>query len=525
MTRALAAHDERSLFDVAADYRMPALSADEIIIDLFAGGGGASLGIEWGTGRSPDEAVNHSPAAIAIHALNHPTTRHHPIDIWKADPVEVAAGRPVGLLWLSPDCTHHSKAKGGRPVSKKLRCLAHVGVRYAKKVRPRIIALENVAEFLQWGPVSRATGRPDPKRKGHSFRGWKRQLERLGYVVEYRKLRGMFYGAPTTRERLFLIARCDGAPIRWPEPTHGPGLLPVHQAHECLDFSLPCPSIFLTPEEAKAEGKRLGRRIIRPLATATNRRMARGIYRFVLTGEPFIVGNVAPLLVPRYGEREGQEPRTRSVEQPFPTIVPTGNGAQLVAAFLSKNYSERNGNEVMASGLRSPIGTITGTDHHALVAVHIQRDFGQSVGHRADEPLATITPGGGGKCALVAAFLSVYYGNEDAGQPLNEPLRTITPHDRFALVVVKVEGVEYVMTDIAMRTLVARELARGQGFPNSYALDGVYIDEKGKTRRITETDQKEMVGNSVNPQIPAALCRANFGEPVVQHVDAGEQAA
>lgn len=543
MTRRYTAEGVRDLFDVepltpGEVNELIGLRDDEIIIDLFAGGGGASKGIEWGTGRSPDEAVNHSPAAIAIHALNHPKARHHPIDIWKADPVEVARGRRVGLLWFSADCTHHSRAKGGKPVSKKLRCLPHVAIRYAKSVRPRLIIGENVPELLSWGPVSRDTGRPDPKRKGHSFRGWCRQLRRLGYVVEYRTLRGMFYGAPTTRERLFIIARCDGQPIRWPEPTHGVGRTPVRTAAECLDFSLPCPSIFLTPEEAKAEGKRIGRRIIRPLKPATHRRIARGVHRFVLTAaEPFIIplthhgdarvhslrdplptitganrgehALIAPYFIPRYGEDphrnagRGQAPRSLPVNEPFPAIVPTGNGAQLIAAFLSKNYTERHPGEVMGSDLRSPLATITAQDHHALMEVRLSELAG-------DRRIAD-------RSEFVAAFLSIYYGNEDAGQSLGEPLRTITPHDRMALVTVTIRGAEYVLADIGQRMLTAREQANGQGFPPDYVLDGFYVDPKtGKRRRITETDQKDMVGNSVNPQIAAALCLANFGAPMTK---------
>jgi DNA (cytosine-5)-methyltransferase 1 len=532
---------------------MLGLSDEEIIIDLFAGGGGASTGIEWATGRSPDEAVNHSAAAIAIHELNHPNTRHHQSDIWEADPIIVAAGRRVGLLWLSPDCTHFSRAKGARPVSKKIRVLAHVAIRYAKAVRPRAIMLENVPEFLSWGPVSRATGKPDPRRKGHSFRAFVRQLKREGYTVEWRVLRGCDFGAPTTRERLFLIARRDGAPIRWPQPTHGPGLIPYRTAAECIDFAIPCPSIFLTTEEANALGKILGRRIIRPLKYKTMRRVARGTYRFVIdAAEPFIVpvthagddrshasseplrtitganrgelavvdATIAPYLIPRYGEDPhrnggaGQDPRCLPADQPFPTIVPTGNGAQLVSAFLAKHYGEKS--QRPGSGMTEPIGAITGVDHHSVVAVHLQRDFGKSVGSRADAPTPAITGGGGGHVALVASFLVAYYGNERDGGKLSDPMRTVTGTDRFALVTIN--SVDYVIVDIGMRMLTARELANGQGFPPSYLLDGWYLKPNKKDvmvrRRITETDQKKMIGNSVNPQIPCSLIRANFGTPV-----------
>jgi DNA (cytosine-5)-methyltransferase 1 len=530
------------------------LRSDEIIIDMFAGGGGASTGIEWALGRSPDEAVNHSPAAIAIHRLNHPNTRHHETDAWEADPIVLAAGRRVGLLWLSPDCTHFSRAKGARPVSKKIRVLAHVAVRYAKAVRPRVIMLENVPEFLSWGPVSRITGKPDPRRKGHSFRAFTRQLRREGYEVEWRVLRGCDFGAPTTRERLFLIARCDGASIRWPQPTHGPGLLPYRTAAECIDFSIPCPSIFLTTKEANALGRILGRRIIRPLKYKTMRRVARGTYRFVIdAAEPFIVpvthagddrshavteplrtitganrgelavvdATIAPYLIPRYGEDPhrnggaGQDPRCLPADQPFPTIVPTANGAQLVSAFLAKHYGEKS--QRPGSGMAEPIGAITGVDHHSVVAVHLSKFYGTAKhGQKVSEPIHTVA-GGGGHAALVAAFLVAYYGNErDGGRP-SDPMRTVTSNDRFALVIVTIDGVTYAIIDIGMRMLTARELANGQGFPAGYILEGRYptVSKKGVlvSRRITETDQKKMIGNSVNPQIPRALLLANFGVP------------
>ena len=261
---------------------------NEIIVDNFAGGGGASLGIEQALGRSPDIAVNHDPEAVAMHAANHPTTQHLCGDVWEYDPVAVCGGRPVGLLWASPDCKHFSKAKGGKPVQKKIRGLAWVVVRWAKTVRPRVIFLENVEEFQTWGPLTEA-GMPDPAKKGLTFQRWMRELRACGYVVEMKQLRACAYGAPTTRKRLFVIARCDGQPIVWPEPTHGAGRIPYRTAAECIDWSIPIPSIF---ERA------------RPLAENTMRRIARGIRRFVLEAErPFLVGHVAPTLIQTgYGE-------------------------------------------------------------------------------------------------------------------------------------------------------------------------------------------------------------------------------
>lgn len=517
------------LFDAAAaDAPTIALSYDEIIIDCFAGGGGASLGIEWATGRSPDEAINHSETALAIHAANHPTTRHHHSDIWEVDPRDVAEGRAVGLLWLSPDCTHFSKAKGGKPVSKKIRALAHVAIRYAATVKPRVIILENVEEFVTWGPVARATGKPDPRRKGQSFRAFVRQLRRHGYVVEWRLLRGCDFGAPTIRKRLFLVARCDGAPIRWPRPTHGPGrALPWHTASECIDWSLPCPSIFLTREEGRALGVR------RPLAEATLRRIARGVERYVINAaEPFLVpvthqgddrvygigeplrtvtsahrgeqALVVPSLVEYHAAKRPGDDRVRSVREPLPTQT-TENRFGLVTAFLAKHFGG-----VVGASLSEPMPTVTATDHNALVSAAIVEP-GQRHGRgdrRADAPLSTIV--GKDRHALVAAFLSTYYSApEDAGQSVRDPMRTVTAKDRRALVTV--HGSEYIIADIGMRMLTPRELATAQGFPLDYRLA---IPLHGRV--IPKSAQTEMVGNSVNPHVACALVVANFGARVAR---------
>lgn len=600
MTATLERDDVLDLFEtVANDVEMYGLGDDEIMIDCFAGGGGVSKGMEMATGRSPDEAINHSAPALAIHAANHPTTRHWHSDVWEVDPLEVAAGRRVGILWLSPDCTHFSRAKGGKPVSKKIRILAHVAIRYANAVRPRIIILENVEEFLGWGPISRATGKPDPKRKGHSFRGFVRQLRRLGYAVDWRMLRGCDYGSPTTRKRLFLVARCDGQPIRWPQPTHGKGRAqPVRVAAGIIDWSLACPSIFLTKEQAKA----LGYKVQRPLAEKTLRRIARGVRRYVIeAADPFIIpvthqgdvrthslhdplptitaanrgehALVAPTLIQTgYGEDmkrnggAGQAPRALDLEKPLGTVVAGGSKHALVSSFLAKHYG---GNETPGSDARDPLDTITATDHHAHVAVHIakhygdrvgsaaseplhtvtaasvhhalvtshlQRDFGKSVGSGADEPVPTITAGGGGHVAEVRAFLTAYYnGNpREAGSSLRDPARTVTATDRLGLVTV--HGTEYVIVDIGMRMLTPRELARAQGFPDSYVLDVVVpsVIKRGKRKgqlrlvtkgarkglpklvKISKSAQTEMVGNSVNPQVACALIVANVGRPAAR---------
>ncbi|HEX5244365.1 MAG TPA: DNA cytosine methyltransferase [Tepidisphaeraceae bacterium] len=285
--------------------RLGANLFDELIVDNFAGAGGASMGIEAACGRSVDIAINHDRHSVMMHELNHPHTRHLCEDVWHVDPMETTAGRPVGLAWFSPDCRHFSRAKGGKPVKKNIRGLAWVVIRWAKIKKPRIIVLENVREFQDWGPLT-ADDRPCPRRKGQTYRRWRTMLENLGYHVETRILNAADFGAPTHRRRFFLIARCDGHPIHWPEPTHGPGRRPYRTAAQCIDWSLPCPSIFLT----KAESKPL--KIIRPLAEKTMRRVAMGLKRYVLENpKPFIVTC----------NHAGPEFRGQSIDEPFKTLT------------------------------------------------------------------------------------------------------------------------------------------------------------------------------------------------------------
>jgi DNA (cytosine-5)-methyltransferase 1 len=521
---------------------------DELMIDLFAGGGGASLGIEQATGRQVDVAINHDRTAVAMHRANHPQTRHLTSDVFEVDPREVTQGRPVGLLWASPDCTDHSKAKGGKPFrdsARKRRALAWVVTRWAGQVRPRVIMLENVEEFAQWGPLVGTSGelRRCPKRKGRTFRAWVRSLEQLGYVVEWRELRACDYGAPTIRKRLFIIARCDGKPIVWPKPTHGPKTRKAYRtAASCIDWSIPMLSIFATREEAKVWGREHGQAAPkRPLAEATMRRIARGVQRFVLeAAEPFIVsfrgdsagsaigdplgtitansyvkrpggaapiGVVAPYLVPRYGERAGQEPRARSADAPAPVIVPTANGASLAAAFLAKHYG---GHETPGAPLDRSFSTLTTQDHHHLVAAHVQRDFGTSIGHDARDPLHTITSDFGGHAAFVASFLQRYHG-QGIGSALDEPASTLTAKDRLGLVTVMIAGEPYVIVDIAMRMLQPHELFAAQGFHAGYQIRAGR-DEFGQPVIFTKTQQVRLVGNSVVPQCAQAIVRANLPE-------------
>jgi DNA (cytosine-5)-methyltransferase 1 len=475
------------------------LHDDELVVDSFAGGGGASLGIEMALGRSPDIAVNHDPEALAMHEVNHPGTRHFCESVWDVDPKKVCKGRKVALAWFSPDCTFHSKARGAKPfrdrnTARRRRGLAWVVIRWATAVKPRVICLENVEEFADWGPLL-PDGKPCPARRGLTFRRWIARLRNCGYEVEYRELRACDYGAPTTRKRLFLIARSDGLPIVWPEPTHGPGRIPYRTAAECMDWSIPCRSIF-------------GRK--KPLAENTLKRIARGLRRYVIEArEPFIVPvageTAAPALIQSgWGERKGQTPRALDLHRPLGTLMAGGVKHALVAAFLAKHYGGKEGRN--AVGMQEQLGTITTIDHHALVASHLLKLRGGLADHvntaqdnRAPAPTLTA---GGTHLAEVRAFLVQYYGTSHEAQ-LDIPLHTITTKDRFGLVMV--HGTAYVIADIGMRMLVPRELFRAQGFPDSYQ---IAVRFKGK--RLTGTAQVRMVGNSVSPPVAAAIVRAQF---------------
>lgn len=329
---------------------------DELVVDNFAGGGGASLGLERALGRPVDVAVNHSAHAISMHEANHPHTRHLQDDIWHVDPKQATQGRPVGVAWFSPDCTHHSRAKGGKPVSQKIRGLAWVVVRWARDVRPRVILLENVLEWAEWGPLT-DDNRPCPKRRGHYFDLWVRQLRKLGYAVEWRRLCAADYGAPTSRTRLFLIARCDGLPIQWPVPTHGPGRKPYRSAAEIINWALPCPSIFLTAEEARTVGCR------RPLAPKTMARIAAGIRRYVVEHpDPFIAPVAGP--VAAYMAQHNTGMVGHDMREPVSTIVGKACTQALVSAFITKYYGTNVG-----SDCRSPVQTVTSRDRFGLVLV------------------------------------------------------------------------------------------------------------------------------------------------------------
>ncbi|EIV7025276.1 DNA cytosine methyltransferase [Salmonella enterica] len=471
---------------------------NEIIVDNFAGGGGASTGIEMAIGRSVDIAINHDPNAVAMHTTNHPDTLHYCESVYEVQPKVATAGRPVALAWFSPDCRHFSKAKGAKPVEKAIRGLAWVVLRWGLDVKPRVMMLENVGEFRTWGPLLAGEMRPDPDHAGETFEAFigmlttgisadhpalaecceflnipldsddaARLVNGLGYVVEYRELRACDYGAPTIRKRFFMVMRCDGQPVVWPEPTHGDPkapavqagkLLPWHTAAECIDWTIPAPSIF----ERK-----------KPLAENTLRRIARGIQRFVIDSEkpyivPFIVkcnhtsskseydcfrgqGLPEPLqtITKKHGYAVAVPHLTKfrtgamgqNVTDPAPTITagtstrPGGNGHALgiVEAALTPFQAGNGGSEYQAKPrpLDKPAHTILKQSRACLVAPVITRQFGASIGHRADEPGATITAGGGGKSQLTTATLiQMGYGERPGQQPrvlqIGKPLGTVT---------------------------------------------------------------------------------------------------
>lgn len=557
------------------------LRAGEIIVDLFAGGGGASEGLRQALGRDPDIAINHDEWAIGMHAANHPMTRHLRDDVWHADPVREVNGRAVGWFHASPDCTHFSQAKGGQPRSRATRSLSWVVLKWAGSLAraghaPRIISLENVEQILKWGPLvakrCKATGRvitldqvtdpatgrkvfrvaecgeripidrqqlvPDKRHAGRTWAQFVGALRSIGYAVEWRSLVACDYGAGTSRKRLFLIARRDGVAITWPAPSHGkgPGLLPMVTAADCIDFTVPCPSIFTRKK---------------PLAEATLRRVAKGIQRYVLgAAEPFIVG---------VGGRMGQSAE-RSVGQPFQTFTAKADAclAQPVLAPVVTEHANASNQRSWSADepLRTQCANVKG-GHFALVSAFLEQANTGVVGHDAREPMSTIIGSGstqrlasaslitmrnnadgqpvtdplGTICAgtvhhgvleytlspeheagalRVAAFLINYYGN---GQALDlvEPVDTITTRDRLALVTVVVKGTPYVIVDIGLRMLRREELFKAQGFPDDYI-----IDRTADGRVLSISRSVRMVGNSVSPLPLRALAEANLDAVHVQ---------
>lgn len=462
------------------------------VFDNFAGGGGASTGIEQALGVPVDVAINHDLLAIAMHRANHPDTLHYCQSVWRADPQDVLAAsirrrpRVAGerlFAWFSPDCKHFSKAKGGAPVRKEIRDLAWVVVVWAKRVRPDVIMLENVEEFQTWCPL--VDGQPDFSRKGETFRAWVRELKKLGYKVEWRELRACDYGAPTTRKRLFVVARCDGRPIVWPAPTHGPQgsadvlagrLKPWRSAASCIDWSIPCPSIF---ERS------------RPLVDATCRRIAAGIMRYV-------IDNPQPFIVP-ITHGTWNPDRAWPGDEPLRTITTAKGGEyDLVSAFMAQHNTGVVGHDMAA-----PVSTITarGTQQ-AIVTSHLEVMRDGAPGRDMDGPVPTLTTRN--HMAEVRAFLVKYYGNDTHGQGVGDPLHTIPTRERFGLVTCTIGGQVFAIADIGMRMLTPRELFRAQGFPDSYII-APPVDGKA----MAKTASIARCGNSVCPPLSRALVEAN----------------
>ncbi len=458
-----------------------------LIIDNFAGGGGASEGIEQAMGRPVDIAINHDPGAIAMHKVNHPRTKHYCESVWDVDPIKACEGNPVDLAWFSPDCTHFSKAKGSKPKDKNIRGLAWVAVKWAMQVRPTVIILENVEEFKTWGPLG-DDNQPDKNKTGETFNSFVEQLKIIGYQVEFRELIAADYGAPTKRKRFFMVSRCDGLPISWPEKSHGPrnskevamGILkPYTPVADVLDFSKPCPSIFDTKDEIM---KKYGLRTVRPLADKTMERIARGL-------EKFVINNADPFLIHGFG-MQAIDGSIMAIEGSLKY--------ELMKSFICKHYG---GNYTgVGTDLEEPLSTVTARDHNALVTSHIIQMNNHMVGTDSRDPVNTIVAGPG-HLGEVRAFLIKYYG-QGIGQDLKEPCGTVVSHDRFGLVTI--HGTDYQIIDIGMRMLEPRELFLANGFPAHYIID---YDANG--RKITKTEQVKRCGNAVPPVFARELVLAN----------------
>ena len=523
---------------------------EEMIIDNFAGGGGASTGIELATGRAVDAAINHDPDAILMHQTNHPQTRHYCESVWDVDPWEVTRGRPVGLAWFSPDCKHFSKAKGSKPVDRNIRGLAWIVLKWAGTVKPRVIILENVEEFQTWGPVRK--GKPMKSRRGETFRKWKEQLQALGYEIDHRELVAADYGAPTIRKRFFLIARCDGKPIIWPERTHAPKdseevkngkCKPWRGAAEIIDWTIPCPSIFDTTDEIK---EKYSIRAIRPLAVNTQKRIARGIEKFVLQNkEPFIV----------QANHKGEQFRGQELKEPIPTItgkhgyglatpvmtaIAVSKAEQCLAMPSLIQYHTEQSERVRGQGMDEPIMTLDAANRYGLSVAYLAEYFQNGRPLDVKSPLHTSTTKD--RECVVETFISKFY-KTGIGQKPDEPLHTVTTSaGHFGIVTVKmnrsgmdlhhwnevrellnaycgyaiaeyeillldVNGTMYFISDIGLRMLTPRELYAANGFPPDYIIDHDYTGKAyGKTKQVARC------GNAVPPPFAEALVRANLPE-------------
>ena len=504
---------------------------DEIIVDNFAGGGGASTGMELATGRIVSIAINHDPDAILMHKTNHPRTRHLQASVWDVDPVKECGGSPVGLAWFSPDCKHFSKAKGAALVDRNIRGLAWIVLRWAGTVRPRVIILENVEEFQTWGPVRR--GKPIKKKAGQTFQRWKKQLSDLGYTIEHRELVAADYGAPTTRKRFVLVARCDGQPIVWPEQTHdkdgADGLPKWRAAAEVIDWTQPCYSIFATKEEIKNQ---YGVNVVRPLADNTMRRVIRGVDKFVIKAKtPYIVpwtvtntcnsvgsqvtapvhtvttaGNqllLSPALI-QYHTEQSENMRGQSVAEPLRT-VDASNRYGLIAANLVEYYG--NGNPL---NVAEPMRTVTSHDREALTLTHICEFKGQDIGQDEGKPLRTITASAG-EFAEIRTEVRTYGPGADMKHwpEIRALLNRFCGYDlkESEVLTLEIGGASYFVADIGLRMLTPRELYNAMGFPPDYIIDHDYTGRAyGKSKQVARC------GNAVCPPMAEAVVRANLPE-------------
>ncbi|MCB6728166.1 DNA cytosine methyltransferase [Blautia producta] len=428
----------------------------DLIIDCFAGGGGASVGIEMALGRTVDIAINHDEQAIRMHRTNHPGTLHLTEDIFRVDLEKYVKGQHVALMWASPDCTSHSKAKGGQPRKSGLRILPWAVYKHAKAILPDVIIMENVEEIQQWGPLDES-GKPIPERKGEDYRRFISAMQSIGYVFDSRELVAADYGAPTTRKRWYAIFRRDGRPIIWPEPTHSKNGVGGKQkwvpVANVLDFSDLGQSIFTRKK---------------PLAEKTMIRTANGIKKFVMDNpNPFFL----------------------SERQAYP--------------FLIQYHSETCGG-VRGQNITEPVMTLDTSNRYGLVSVFVEKFYKTGTGQDANEPLHTITTSPG-HFGLVSVFLTKYYGS-GCGQPANDPLGTITTKDRFGMTSVIISGEPMRIVDIRLRMLKPEELKLAQGFPADYIINRDYM-----WKTYPKSEQVKRIGNSVVPIMAEALVRANCG--------------
>lgn len=511
----------------------------ELIVDNFAGGGGASTGIEMATGYSVDIAINHDPEAIKMHKANHPNTKHYCENVWAVDPVKACNGHPVGLAWFSPDCKHFSKAKGGKPKDKNIRGLAWVACRWAGLVRPRVIMLENVEEFKTWGPLNRGH-HPIKAKQGKTFEKFVQQLNDLGYTVEFKELIAADYGAPTMRKRFFLIARCDGKPIVWPEPTHAPadseevkaGLKkPYVGAYTQLDFSLPCPSIFDTSEEIK---EKYGIRAVRPLAPKTMERIARGLKKFVLDNpEPFIIqcnhggerrpndirdpmptitgkhgyGIVEPYMV-QIGQTGFAKDRSKDVREPLTTIVSKNEHCLIeptLAPYMGTNTTNHPG-----GNCKDPIHTITTGNQQCLISPTLIQYHSETLkdgvrGQTIKDPIMTVDSSN--RYGLVASFLHKYYdgGYKGAGETVENPLPTVTAWDHNSVVTANL---------IQMNNHCDGKDIR-QPLPTITAGDGHF----GEVRAFLIKYYGQGTGQDIEQPLDTVTARDRFGLVTIEGVD------